>query len=287
MPEHARHSHATGVPAWRIPAGVVAAYSVAALLVAGVTHSATARPWPDAARDLWSAAMIWAVLTGCIALLVRRWPVSRLGYGRAVLVYGVVILGASWVVNGVFLAIYVATGAASPDDLSDRLHTASVLNLPFNAVAAAALVAGFHWRRSARNARLAEGTRVATAKADVPEVLPACSGNRRFSVPVASIECIEAADDYAVLHCAAGSYLCSERLHRLEEMLAQADFLRVHRSTLVNLRRVVALSGSSNGVLKLELSSGRHVGVSRRRQARTRKAIANAAAAGVDQGMPR
>lgn len=272
MPEYARRSPASGVPLWRTAAGVVAAYSVAALLVAWLTHSATARTWPDAARDLWSAAMIWAALTGCIALLVRHWPASRLGYCRAALVYAVVIVGASWGINGVFLALHVAIGAASPDNVADRLHTASIINLPFNAVAAAALIAVFHWRRSAQGTKAAQGAPVATVKASVPDSLPVCSGRRRFSVPVDSIEWIEAADDYVIVHCTSGSHICSERLYRLEQTLAEEGFFRVHRSVLVNLHSVVALAGRPQ-TMRLEMSSGRAVPVSRRRQRQVRQAV--------------
>lgn len=273
MLDGSRRWTVAGVSAWQAAAVVVAAYSLAALAVAFLTHSATARPFPEAARDLWSAAMIWTVLTAGIYGLVRRWPVSSLGYRRAVLVYGIVIVGASWVVNGAFVALHVATGITPAGDSAERLYTHSLLHLPFNAAAALALIAVFHWLRAAGPGAAREPSSRTAAKPKAPDSIPVSSGTRQFSVPVAAIELIEAADDYVVLHCDSGSHLCGERLYRLEKTLAPAGFVRVHRSALVNLDRVVALSGGSRGRLRLELSSGRSVAVSRRRQSGIRRAV--------------
>ncbi|GLY19205.1 LytTR family DNA-binding domain-containing protein [Kineosporia rhizophila] len=49
---------------------------------------------------------------------------------------------------------------------------------------------------------------------------------------------VEAAGDYARLHTATGSHLIRVPLSTLEERWASAGFVRIHRSTLINVRHV-------------------------------------------------
>ncbi len=52
---------------------------------------------------------------------------------------------------------------------------------------------------------------------------------------------VEAAGDYARLHTASGSHLIRVPLSSLEERWASAGFVRIHRSTLINVRHVSEL----------------------------------------------
>ena len=58
-------------------------------------------------------------------------------------------------------------------------------------------------------------------------------------VPVDSIDWIESANNYTVLHCRGKSFVFSESLTALEHRLDPNHFLRVHRCHLVNLARIV------------------------------------------------
>jgi DNA-binding LytR/AlgR family response regulator len=58
---------------------------------------------------------------------------------------------------------------------------------------------------------------------------------RRFELN--EISCLEAADNYAFLHTPSEKHLISHTLKQLEEKLP-ADFVRVHRSFIVNMRAV-------------------------------------------------
>jgi two-component system, LytTR family, response regulator len=49
------------------------------------------------------------------------------------------------------------------------------------------------------------------------------------------ISAIEAADDYVVIHTAETSHIKQERLSKLEAQLDGQQFVRIHRSTLINL----------------------------------------------------
>lgn len=250
-------------------AAIAAGYTLAAAAVSWLTSLApAARPFPEAFPDLWWAAMIWAALTACIAIAVRTWPVSRVGYGRAVLLYGAILLGASWVVNAHFMLPHWIAGTVSLAELPGRIHASSLAHLPFNTVAAAALVATFHWIGALQRAPRAPA-RAAAAQSDLVVI----AGRRTFTVPVATIEWIESADDYAILHCGTASHICNERLYRLEARLASSGFLRVHRSALVNVTHISALAAGNSGELSVELASGSRVRASRRRRRQVRQAI--------------
>lgn len=75
---------------------------------------------------------------------------------------------------------------------------------------------------------------------------------------------IEAAGDYAELHCLDGRrLLLRESLNRLAERLDPERFLRVHRSAIVRLDQVAALRPLSNRDAMLQLRDGRVLRASR------------------------
>lgn len=60
------------------------------------------------------------------------------------------------------------------------------------------------------------------------------------ALPVSRIDWIGAEDNYLRIHAGARTYLIRETMERLSGLLDPAAFLRIHRSTLVNLHRVKA-----------------------------------------------
>ena len=77
------------------------------------------------------------------------------------------------------------------------------------------------------------------------------------------ISSIKALDDYAEIRTPKESYLIQQSLHHLEERLNPDQFVRVHRSFIVNIdaiRDIVALSSSR---YKLFLKDGKEIFVSR------------------------
>ncbi|MGM9753763.1 MAG: LytR/AlgR family response regulator transcription factor [Candidatus Cryptobacteroides sp.] len=68
---------------------------------------------------------------------------------------------------------------------------------------------------------------------------------KTLSVPIDSIIYVESFDNYVKFHLADGSAFSSKSsLKNIEEMLAGEDFLRIHRSFLISLRRVRSFSRS-------------------------------------------
>jgi len=82
-------------------------------------------------------------------------------------------------------------------------------------------------------------------------------------VPVDSIDWIESANNYTVLHCGKKTHVLSETLSGLEQRLDPQKFLRIHRRRIVNLSRIVALFPVLGGIYELELVDGTRLGSGR------------------------
>lgn len=98
-------------------------------------------------------------------------------------------------------------------------------------------------------------------------------GDRFDFVPVESIDWIESANNYSMLHCRSKDYLYGETLTALERLLDPARFVRVHRSHLVNLARVVGVNSIAGGVYEIELEGGTRVSTGRQYSDRVRKLL--------------
>jgi two-component system LytT family response regulator len=80
---------------------------------------------------------------------------------------------------------------------------------------------------------------------------------------VNSIEWIEAADYYSRLHSKGRSYLLRETMDDVAGMLDPDTFVRVHRSSIVNLNFVQEIHREGPLEGSLLLSNGRRVNVSK------------------------
>ena len=80
------------------------------------------------------------------------------------------------------------------------------------------------------------------------------------------VDWIEAADYYARLHAGANSYLIRESMNDLEAGLDPAAFVRIHRSTIVNLDRVREMRPLFRGELVVVLHDGTQLRMSRSRR---------------------
>jgi two-component system LytT family response regulator len=89
------------------------------------------------------------------------------------------------------------------------------------------------------------------------------SSGRIDMVPVSSIDWVEAANNYVLLHCGDTRHILRETLARLAERLDPAQFVRTHRSALVAVDRVQRLEPLSRGDWVAVLRDGAKVPVSR------------------------
>jgi two-component system, LytTR family, response regulator len=110
-------------------------------------------------------------------------------------------------------------------------------------------------------------------EAQWPHTLVVRSEDRFDFVPVAAVDWIEAANNYAVLHCGSANHLLAESLTALEARLDPSRFLRVHRSTIVNFRRIVTVHTMLGGAYELELKDGARIKTGRQYRDRIRKLL--------------
>ena len=85
---------------------------------------------------------------------------------------------------------------------------------------------------------------------------------RDFNLAPAAVEWIEAAGNYVVLHSGTRTYLMRDTMKNLEDRLANTAFVRVHRSTIVNLDHVTE-ARTRGTTCQLVLDCGDTITVSR------------------------
>ena len=89
------------------------------------------------------------------------------------------------------------------------------------------------------------------------------SGGRIVFLRADEIDWVEAADNYARIHTGRESHLIRETLQSLESRLNPEKFLRIHRSTLVNLDRIRELQPIFHGDYLVKLIDGTELTLSR------------------------
>jgi two-component system LytT family response regulator len=94
-------------------------------------------------------------------------------------------------------------------------------------------------------------------------MLPIRMGRETLRLDVSTIDWIDAAGDYMCVHAAGQTHVLRATMRELAEILDPQVFLRVHRSTIVNLARVRSLRPHLNGECFLRLQSGQEVKLSR------------------------
>jgi two-component system LytT family response regulator len=109
---------------------------------------------------------------------------------------------------------------------------------------------------------LLERGRAAVAPAHA-QILPIRQGREIVRVPIASIEWIDAAGDYMCIHASGQTHILRGTMKELEDILDPRLFQRVHRSTIVNLRRVKSLRAHMNGEYFLTLEGAHELKMSR------------------------
>jgi len=94
------------------------------------------------------------------------------------------------------------------------------------------------------------------------ERLPIKDGGHTYLLPHEDIEWIDAAGDYMCVHANGKVHILRSTMKDLEAKLSQ-DFVRIHRSTIVNVRKVRAVDTLPKGECLLHLDDEVKVRVSR------------------------
>ena len=90
------------------------------------------------------------------------------------------------------------------------------------------------------------------------------ASGRIFFLPIAEIDWIEAADNYARLHVGRESHLIRETLSSLESRLNPELFLRIRHSAIVNIKHIRELHPLFKGEYEILLQNGAKLVTSRR-----------------------
>jgi len=125
-----------------------------------------------------------------------------------------------------------------------------------------------------RQGRLGDLTRKLAALLDNDESAPAPapsyldrlvvkSGGKVTLLPVGEIEWIDAEGDYVRIHVGKTWHLLRETMKNLEDQLDAARFVRIHRSTIVNLEKVKELQPFFRGEYVVVLHNGTTLKLSR------------------------
>ncbi|QSX76822.1 response regulator transcription factor [Lysobacter arenosi] len=88
-------------------------------------------------------------------------------------------------------------------------------------------------------------------------------GGRTVRVDLGSIRWIDAAGDYMCIHTDSETLVLRATMRDLEKQLDPQRFPRIHRSTIVNARRVVEMRPHTNGEGYLRLDCGQELKLSR------------------------
>ncbi|GAB2561454.1 response regulator transcription factor [Dyella jejuensis] len=120
--------------------------------------------------------------------------------------------------------------------------------------------------RERLRARESGAAAVAIGRTSAPscERLLVPDGERLQLIDAASIEWLEADDNYVHVHTAARTYLLRRTLQDLLSQLGEQRFMRIHKSTAVNLSAIGSLTPLFKGDYEIQLHNGRILRLSRR-----------------------
>jgi two-component system LytT family response regulator len=84
-----------------------------------------------------------------------------------------------------------------------------------------------------------------------------------FNLPVEEIVYLEASGDYTIITTKADQFVSSSGIGKLEEILNPEVFIRVHRSTIVNVNNLKEIERHFNGGMVVKMQNGKSFPVSR------------------------
>jgi two-component system LytT family response regulator len=93
--------------------------------------------------------------------------------------------------------------------------------------------------------------------------IPVRADGRVRVVDLAEVDWIGAADNYVSLHAGHREYLIRDTIAQIERRLDPALFVRIHRSTIVRIDRIVELLPDLHGDFQVRLKTGATLALSR------------------------
>ena len=148
------------------------------------------------------------------------------------------------------------------------LHAVDYLLKPFSQ---ARFDAALERARQLRGAPVPEVQRLVAAQT-LQRVLIRDGAQLRV-LPLAEVDYIEAQADYVAFHHAGRDHLKTQRISELEEQLDPQQFVRVHRSFILNLAQLQGVERTESNAYAARLRSGKRIPVSRSGYERLRERL--------------
>jgi len=89
------------------------------------------------------------------------------------------------------------------------------------------------------------------------------SGGHITFLRAEEVDWVEAQGDYVCLHCQGKKHLVREKIGRMEDQFAGGTFIRIHRSTMVNVGRIKEMQPLFHGDYTVVLNDGTRLTMSR------------------------
>lgn len=96
---------------------------------------------------------------------------------------------------------------------------------------------------------------------------------RQYEIPVSEVFYIESVDNRTFIYTKDKVYETKQKLYELEELLKEKHYLRVAKSTLLNLMKVSSIKPALNGRFSAVLFSGEQVIITRKYVPDLKKAL--------------
>ena len=103
--------------------------------------------------------------------------------------------------------------------------------------------------------------------------LTGTADERQYEIAVSDVFFIESVDNKTFIYTKNKVYETRQKLYELEEILKEKRFLRVSKSTLLNLMKVSAIKPALNSRFTAELFSGEQVIITRKYVPELKKAL--------------
>lgn len=215
-------------------------------------NSAKPQVWVDV---VWFAQEwgLWMVLTP----FIFRW-LRQLNAERPITLQQLVAVGACALLTTVIFRLLLDLVVAAAEGPIQSL----VLHGPRYSFAAIAIVAS--WYGLLRQKHLASDTQQQPANDKTASAILAYKGSDKALVQVAQIHFVRAAKNYTELFTPSGMYLLRSTIKQMEELLPSQQFLRVHRSIIVNIADIQRIKSLPSGSGKILLANGEWVPISKR-----------------------
>ncbi len=144
-----------------------------------------------------------------------------------------------------------------------EVHALDYLQKPFTRPRFAATVARAREHLASRDRRLTALLRDLGSRNRYVSRFVVKTDSRVRLIPAEQVDWIEAADNYVVLHAGTETHTVRDTLTRLDMELDPDIFVRIHRSTVVRLDRIVELLPSFHGDFAVVLRDGSRLTMSR------------------------